>query len=124
MPVYEYRCNTCGRRAQIFFRSFSAVQEAECPDCHSSDMGRLPSRVAYVRSESSYQDFLTDPANFEGVDYNDPRAVAQWARKIGQAAGVDIGQEYEEIADQMEGDTGDLGGQDQGAEDYFPEPEE
>ena len=122
MPIYEYRCNACGRRSQLFFRSFSAVGEARCPHCQSEDVGRIPSRVAMVRSESSYQDFLTDPSNFEGIDYDDPQAVAEWAKKIGQAAGVDVGPEYEEMVEQLEqgdapaglDDVGDFSGGDFG----------
>src|SRR5439155_8899629 len=114
MPIYEYRCNSCGRRSQLFFRSFSAVGEASCPHCQSSDVGRVPSRVAVVRSESSYQDFLADPTNFEGIDYEDPKAVAQGAKKIGQAAGADIGTDYEDMVESMgseglPGDNGDPG---------------
>lgn len=120
MPIYEYRCNQCGRRSQLFFRSFSAVGEARCPHCQSEDVGRIPSRVAMVKSESSYQDFLADPSNFEGIDYENPHEVAQWARKIGQAAGVDVGPEYEEMIQGLEqgempselDDMGDLSGSD------------
>ena len=114
MPIYEYRCNSCGRRSQLFFRSFSAVGEARCSHCQSEDVGRIPSRVAMVKSESSYQDFLTDPSNFEGIDYNDPHAVAQWARQIGQAAGVDVGPEYEEMIAGLEDGEGQGGLDDMG----------
>ena len=108
MPIYEYRCNACGRRSQLFFRSFSAAGEARCPHCESTDLGRLPSRVAQVKSESSYQDFLTDPSNYEGVDYEDPRAVASWAKRIGQAAGMDLDADYQDMVEGMgEGDSGD-----------------
>lgn len=119
MPIYEYRCNSCGRRAQIFFRSFSAVEEARCPHCQSTALDRVPSRVGIVRSESSYQDFLSDPSNFEGIDYEDPRAVANWARKIGQAAGVDVGSEYAEMVEGLEHGEGPEGfGDDYGGGDF------
>ncbi|HZT08540.1 MAG TPA: zinc ribbon domain-containing protein [Chloroflexota bacterium] len=111
MPIYEYRCRGCGRRVQLFFRSFSSVSTATCPHCHSTQLDRLPSRISRVRSESSYEDFLSDPSNLENVDYEDPRAVATWARRMGEAAGVDMGDDYEEMLDQMERgeDPGDLG---------------
>ncbi|MBI4213610.1 MAG: zinc ribbon domain-containing protein [Chloroflexi bacterium] len=110
MPIYEYRCNACGQQSQLFFRSFSSAGEVRCPHCESTDLGRVPSRVAYVRSESSYQDFLTDPSNFEGVDYNDPRAVASWAQRIGQAAGMDLGSDYQDLVEGVSegGSGGDL----------------
>ena len=109
MPIYEYRCNACGRRVQLLFRSFSAVGAAQCPHCESTDLHRLPSRVSYVRSDSAYEDLLDDPSNLENVDYDDPRAVAEWARRMGQAAGVDMGSDYDEMLDEIEhGGPGDL----------------
>src|SRR5688572_19725657 len=82
MPIYEYRCNSCGRRVQLFFRSFSAIAEPRCPQCQSTDLGRLVSRVAVVRSEDSRLDDLADPSSFDNVDYEDPRSVAEWAKRM------------------------------------------
>jgi len=101
MPIYEYRCGDCRRRVQVFFRSFSAVSAATCPHCQSANLQRLPSRVALGRSESSYEDFLSDPSALENVDYEDPRAVAEWAKRMGEASGVDMGDDYEDMLDQM-----------------------
>jgi putative FmdB family regulatory protein len=101
MPIYEYRCNGCGRRVQLFFRSFSAVSVPTCPHCQSTDLGRTPSRVAIVRSEDAVLDDLSDPSAFANVDYEDPRAVAEWARRMGEASGADLGDDYDELIDQM-----------------------
>jgi putative FmdB family regulatory protein len=103
LPIYEYRCASCRKRVQIFFRSFAAVSSTvACPSCQSTDIERVPSRVAVGRSDSSYDDFLSDPSNLENVDYEDPKAMAQWARRMGEAAGVEVDGEYEEMLDQME----------------------
>ena len=56
MPIYEYRCNSCHRRVQLFFRSFSSVGNAVCPHCQSTELGRVPSRVAQIRSDSSKEE--------------------------------------------------------------------
>src|SRR5579871_1334403 len=116
MPIYEYHCRACGRRIQLFFRSFSSAVAPTCPHCQSTDLGRVPSRVAIVRSESSRQEMLADPSAFGNVDYDDPHAVAEWAKRMGEAAGVDTGDDYEEMIDAMErGDMeDDLGGGDLG----------
>ncbi|MEA2642871.1 MAG: hypothetical protein QOF51_4265 [Chloroflexota bacterium] len=123
MPIYEYRCNSCGRRVQLFFRSFSAVQSGACAHCGSTDLARAPSRVAIVRSESTRQELLADPSSFGNVDYNNPRAIADWAKQMGEAAGVDAGEDYAEMIDAMEqggldeelGGGSDFGGFDDGA---------
>jgi putative FmdB family regulatory protein len=117
MPIYEYRCNACGRRSQLFFRSFSAVGEARCQHCRSADVARLPSRVAYVRSESSYQEMMTDPSQLTDLDYENPRAVAEWAKRMGEATGADLGPEYDEMVEHIaRGDDFDPAGL--GADDY------
>ncbi|MPZ14455.1 MAG: zinc ribbon domain-containing protein [Chloroflexi bacterium] len=102
MPIYEYRCNACARRLQLFFRSFAAVERAVCPHCQSADLRRLPSRVSVVRSESSQMDLMSDPSNLENLDFEDPRAVAQWAKQMGEASGIDGGSEYDEMIERLE----------------------
>lgn len=118
MPIYEYRCNRCGKRVQLFFRSFSAVAEATCSHCGATDLDRLPSRIARVQSDSAYADMMDDPSALENVDYENPRAVAEWARRMGEAAGVDMGSDYDQMLDEIEqgadpdafDDNDDLGG--------------
>ncbi len=122
MPIYEYRCNGCGRRVQLFFRSFSAVASPTCPHCQSTDLGRVPSRVAIVRSEESLLEDFSDPANLENIDYNDPRSIAEWAKRMGEASGADLGDDYEEMIDQLAAgeagdDLGDGGDDDFGSSD-------
>ena len=102
MPIYEYRCSDCSRKLQLFFRSFRAASDPACPHCGSTNLARLPSRVARVRSESDYLDSFSDPTNLEGVDYNDPRSVADWAKRMGEATGADLGPEYDEMIAQLE----------------------
>lgn len=115
MPIYEYRCNGCGRRVQLLFRSFSAVVDPKCSHCGSADLNRLPSRISHVRSDTAYQNLLDDPSALENVDYENPRAVAEWARRMGDAAGVEMGPDYDEMLHEIEAgedfdDLDDAGG--------------
>jgi len=70
--------------------------------------------VARVRSDWASEDFLADPSSFDNVDYEDPKAMAQWARRVGEASGVDMGSDYEEMLEHMErgDDPGDVPGGD------------
>ena len=114
MPIYEYRCHGCRRRVSVFFRSFDAVGEAACPECGSTQLTKLVSRFAVMKSEESRLEGLADPSSLSDLDENDPKSIARWARKMGQELGEDLGPEYEEMIDRMEAgempDEGDLGG--------------
>jgi putative FmdB family regulatory protein len=102
MPIYEFRCQACGRRASVFQRSISAPLNAACPHCGSTDLRRLVSRFAVVRGEEALMDKMDDDSLLAGVDENDPRSVASWARKMGSRFGEDLGPEFDEMVDRME----------------------
>ncbi|MDP2663206.1 MAG: zinc ribbon domain-containing protein [Dehalococcoidia bacterium] len=119
MPIYEYVCRSCKRRSSILFRSFSQVAEPACAHCGSRELKRLVSRFAVAKSEESRMDDLADPGKFGDLDENDPRSVARWARRMGDEMGEDLGPEFDEMVERMEGgempddmeggDDGDLG---------------
>jgi putative FmdB family regulatory protein len=131
MPVYEYRCGDCRKRASIFFRSFSDVTEPICPSCGSASMTKLVSRVIALRSEEERLESLADPSSLAGIDEDDPKAVAAWARKMGSELGEDLGEDFDEMIDAMErgedpsgmddlgGGGDDFGGGDFGGGDDF-----
>ncbi len=102
MPIYEYRCHNCRKRISVFFRSFSAISEPVCPECGSDKLTKLVSRVAVMKSEESRLEELSDPSSLSGLDENDPKSIAQWAKKMGSAMGEDLGPEYDEMIDRME----------------------
>jgi putative FmdB family regulatory protein len=51
MPLYEYKCVTCGREFELLVRGPEAVS---CPACASSSVERMVSSFA-VSSEASRQ---------------------------------------------------------------------
>jgi putative FmdB family regulatory protein len=71
MPIYEYRCLGCGRKASLFFRSIGAVEaDPACPHCGKHELTRRMSRVWSRRSgetvpEPSFED---DGVPFYGPD--------------------------------------------------------
>jgi putative FmdB family regulatory protein len=104
MPIYEYRCIQCGRRSQQLFLSFSAAAAAAptCPYCGGSELRRLVSRFATLKSEDARLEDLADPSSLGDIDENDPRSVARWARKLGTQMGEDMPPEFDEMVDRME----------------------
>jgi putative FmdB family regulatory protein len=41
MPLYEYRCQKCGKSFEMLRRMQDADRETECPECRSSEVERL-----------------------------------------------------------------------------------
>ncbi len=108
MPIYEYRCGGCGRKVSVFFRSFGSVGDASCPRCGSTDLTRLFSRVAVHRSSASDGDDFADGGDdefggmFDGLDEEDPRAMARALRRMSEETGEPIEPEMEEALGRME----------------------
>ncbi|MDE3077153.1 MAG: zinc ribbon domain-containing protein [Chloroflexota bacterium] len=102
MPVYEYRCSDCQKRSSILFRSFSDVSDPTCPHCGSAHLTKLVSRVVVAKSEEARLEDLADPSSLAGIDENDPKSVAAWARKMGSQMGEDLGDDFDEMVDAME----------------------
>ena len=104
MPIYDYRCGACRRRSSHLYQTYAAAESAQprCEHCGSDDLTRMVSRVAVMKSEESRLEDLADPSALGGVDEDDPRSVARWARKMGEQMGDDVGDDFKEMVDQME----------------------
>ena len=101
MPVYEYACNACRAKVSVFVRSINSEVNAACDRCGSTDMRRLISKVAILRTPANPND-INKQALFDGVDYSDPRSIAQWARNLHGQLGNEMGEEMSEAVERME----------------------
>ncbi len=103
MPIYEYRCADCRRRVSLFHRSFAAAEgDPTCPRCGGTQLRRIISRVAVVRSEESRLDNLADPSMLGDLDENDPKSLARWMRKMSGEVGEEMPPEFDEVIDRLE----------------------
>lgn len=117
MPIYEYRCNACGRRVSVFQRSIQSAVAAVCSHCGSGDLARLISRVAVVRSEESRLGDMASDAGLADLDERDPRSLARWARRMGREMGEELGPEFDEVVEQLEaGEMPDDGDEEEGGD--------
>lgn len=77
MPIYEYRCDGCGKRSSALLGSYRSPDPV-CPHCGKAALRRLVSTFATVRSEEG--DFggggggdadagLGEGGDFGGGDY-------------------------------------------------------
>ena len=107
MPIYEYRCLDCGRKFSLYFQTFSEAADARptCPRCGSTNVVKLISRVAVMKSEEARLEELADPSNFAGLDENDPKSLAKFMKKMTAELGedaADLGDEFYEAIDRLE----------------------
>jgi putative FmdB family regulatory protein len=98
MPIYEYRCLACKRRTSVFVRSVSSQARAKCEHCGSARLSRMMSKFAVHGGRIDFD----DPSSADGLDENDPQAVARWARRMSDAAGEDLGPEFDDMVTRME----------------------
>ncbi len=109
MPIYEFRCQRCGRKTTALVLTRERIGDVRCKPCGSADLVKLVSRFATVKSEDARLDALADPSSLAGVDENDPKSVARWMKKMGREMGEDVGDGLDEA---MEEDMAGGGGED------------
>lgn len=102
MPIYEYRCGQCQRRVSVFQRHFASAASPTCPHCGSTQLSRLLSTFAVLRSEDDLFNDMAGDAALDEVDESDPRSVARWARRMRRGLGDEVGPEFDEMMDRME----------------------
>jgi putative FmdB family regulatory protein len=99
MPIYEYRCEDCGKKSTFITLSVKSAFEPKCRKCGSTNLKKLVSRVAIFRSEESRLENLADSSALSGLDENDPKSVARWMKKMGKEMGEDLGEDFEQEID-------------------------
>jgi putative FmdB family regulatory protein len=123
MPNYEFRCQNCRRRFELFV-SYSdyGKKPVTCPHCKSDNVQRRIGRVRVARSGESRLESMADPGNLEGLE-DDPRALGRMMRQMSHEAGEEMPPEFDEVVgrlesgqspEQIEQDLPDLGAGDAG----------
>lgn len=99
MPIYEYCCAGCGKIFSFLVGVVAGSGEPVCPRCGGTELRKLISRVARVRSKDQALEELADLDKIG--DLEDPRALRQWAKKMGKALGEEAGEDFGEELDEM-----------------------
>ena len=119
MPVYEFLCASCNK---IFsFHSFKVATEKvpECPKCSNPDLQRVPSSFGVATAPKTgagqgedagaglddprmEQEMMRFASELEGMDENDPRAMAAAVRKMTEIAGEPVTPAMEEMIRRLE----------------------
>jgi putative FmdB family regulatory protein len=110
MPIFEFECRSCHRKTTALVMVRARVTDVRCSRCGGADLERLWSRFASPKSEDARLESLADPSAMAGLDENDPRAMAQFMKKMGKEMGEDVGDDIDQAIEQeMSGAGGDEG---------------
>jgi putative FmdB family regulatory protein len=91
MPIYEYRCEECGKISEFLLIKIEDKFNPQCKRCQSKKMSRILSRVRVLRSEESRMEGLADPSKWGDLDENNPKSMAKWMKRMGKELGEDVG---------------------------------
>jgi putative FmdB family regulatory protein len=98
MPIYEFKCDDCGRLTSVFTRTVDSPITAACDHCGSKKLEKALSKFAYHKSEADIlRDYGSEPTRLE--DYKDPRQIGRWTERKFQEFGMDVPQEAREMID-------------------------
>ena len=105
MPIYEYRCEHCGRLSTflVFKGDFLPI----CKHCGGKNLTKLISRVTFLRSDEDRLERLAEPSQFGGIDERDPRSIARWMKRMGRELGEDLGEEIDQIVEEARDEEGE-----------------
>lgn len=93
MPVYDYRCNVCGRKTAFFYKTYKdydAALEGQtqvCPNCGSTELTRLISRVAIAKPGRNYANMSSEEM-LSVMEGGDGRELGQMMHQLGQDEAV------------------------------------
>ena len=98
MPIYEFKCQECGRLTSVFVRSMEVSHEATCQHCGSRRLERAVSRFAYRKSEQTIlEEHGSEPKRLE--DYKDPRQIGRWVERKFQEYDMDLPDDARKMID-------------------------
>ncbi len=100
MPIYEYRCEDCGKVSEFLLIRTDETLIPQCKRCKSKKMSRVLSRVKVVRSEESRMESLADPSKWGDIDEKDPKSMAKWMKKMGKEMGEDMGEDVDQMVEE------------------------
>lgn len=122
MPIYEFYCPDCNTLFSFFSKKVATDAHPACPRCNRPDLDRRPSRFAIGRASGDAEVGEEDDL-FAGIDEDrleqammsmageieslgeaeeDPRTMAQFLRRFGEATGMKAGPRMEEMLSRLE----------------------
>lgn len=116
MPVYEFYCADCHVIFNFLSRRIAPDRRPSCPKCGKQELNRQVSLFAYSKGrteeplegmpnlddEKMERAMMALAGDMEGIDENDPRAMATFMRKFSDLTGMNLGSGFEEAMRRLE----------------------
>lgn len=100
MPLYDYRCQSCGKVFTYLVGVVADNTDPHCPQCGSTELTRLVSKIRAHLSEDTRLEQMA--SSFESMDIPDhpsPRDLRRFVKRLSGAMGDEVDKE---IFDEME----------------------
>lgn len=103
MPTYDFICNSCQKRFDIFLTYDEYGKKAvHCAHCDSTDVRRRMTKVRIAKTDEGRLEAMAgDFTGFEGME-DDPAALGRMMKKMGKEMGEDLPAEFDEVVDRLE----------------------
>jgi len=96
VPVFEYRCQGCGKKFSALVGVTAEPDDERCPHCGGRETSKLVSRFARYRSEDDRIDALADQLEAMG-EPDSPSETREMMREMGKAMDEDVSDDMEEL---------------------------
>lgn len=101
MPNYDYKCQSCGNRFSLFYKTYADYDSAHkiCPNCQSDQLSRLITRVAIQQPTRDYGKMNSNEM-LSVLQSGNSRQVGEMFNQIG-GADPRLGAEYHETTQRL-----------------------
>jgi putative FmdB family regulatory protein len=101
MPSYDYRCNDCQERFNLFFKTYADydTQDKHCPNCQSANVARTIHKIN-VQSPSRDYRKLSSNEMLSVLETGDSRQVGEMFQQIG-AGNPQLGKQYHDATQKL-----------------------
>ena len=95
MPIYEFSCNECQRKASFFVRTVNDPLSPTCPACGSTALERCISSFAVHKTMKAVHEESGPPTMFPSSPdyYRDPRNIGRSTEHRLKQLGIDMDSE-------------------------------
>ena len=101
MPTYDYRCQDCGTRFSLYYKTYADYDQAvpRCPQCESSALSRLITSVRFARPSRDYTS-MSSQEMLSVLDSGDSRQVGEMFQQVGGTS-PELGADFHEATEQL-----------------------